>query len=210
SLPDDLVLENVIAVAGFRGAGTSHIAWNISELLKKPTVLIEGRTTGALASWLGRNIGGELTSRSAFISTGQGNQHTEYLDLAIIANAPMSDEDVLKLSEINKTVIVDCGDFDHEVFKRAKIKVFVVAPDPQYLKMEAPEQMGVIWVLNKWPIGSALEVSSVEQSFNRKFDLVVSQQNRHVMLSTWTRRAAINMESELEVINKWSKLFGGE
>lgn len=210
NLPDNLVLENVIAVAGFSGAGVSHVAWNISELLKKPVVLIEGRTTGALASWLGRNIGGDLTSRSDFLNSGQGTQHTEYLDLALVADAPMSTEDVLKLSDIKKTVIVDCGDCKHEVFRRAKIKVFVSAPDPQYLSKEYPEQREAIWVLNKWPVGSALEVASVEQSFNRKFDLVVSQQMRHVMLSTWTRRAAINMESEIEVINKWSKLFGGE
>ncbi|MGP3788218.1 hypothetical protein [Paenibacillus sp. 1A_MP2] len=207
---DDLELDNVIAVSGHGSTGVSHVAWNIATVIQKPVVLIEGRKTGALAAWLGRNSGG-LSTRNELFETGQGSQHTEYMDLALISDEPLSNSDVVALSQLKKLSVVDCGtNWNSEVFKRAKIKVFVTAPDPQFLEQDKPESAGVKWVLNKWPIGSSIELSAIEQAFNRKFDLVVAQQMRHVMLASWTRRAAIELESDLDIIQSWRKLIGEE
>lgn len=206
----DIHLNNVIAVSGHTGAGVSHVAWNIAAVIQHPTVLIEGGKTGALAAWLGRNSGG-LSTRDQLFETGKGTQHTEYLDLALMSDMPLSIQDVIQLSNVDKIAVIDCGtDWDSEVFKRARVKVFVTAPDPQYVEHEKPESAGVKWVLNKWPIGSSIELAAVEQAFNRKFDLVVSQQMRHVMLASWTRKAAIELESDPEVIKSWRKMIGEE
>jgi len=209
-LPENLSLSSVIAVAGYDATSVAHIAWNIAELQQQPTVLLEGRKTGTLAAWLGRNGDQLLVTRDQFLETERGTQHTEYLDLVLIADKKLSNEDLLQMSRINKTIVVDCGtDFESEVFKRAGKKVFVIEADPQHIDHPRPEQMGVTWVLNGWPPGIAMRVESVEQVYGRKFDLVVQQQARQVKLSIWTKKPALHLEMDEAIVNQWVELFGG-
>lgn len=210
TLPEHFSLPSVIAVAGYSGAGVSHIAWNIAELQQRPSVLLEGRTTGALAAWLGRNSSQTLVSKEKFLDSQIGTQKTEYLDLALLSDHKLNNKELLQLSAINKTIIVDCGtDYESEIFKRAGKKVFVISPDPQHVDLDRPESLGVTWILNRWPPGCAITVEAVEQLYGRKFNLVVTQPARQATMAIWTKKPVIKMETNGEVVEKWLSLFGG-
>lgn len=201
-IPD--VVENVIAVAGHKGCGSSFIAWNIARVLERPVVLVEGRKTGTLARWL---TSSEPTDRDSFLQSNVATQHSEYMDLALLADSEVKDLDLILFSKIPRIIIVDCGDrWDLEIFKRAAKRVFVTSPDPQFIKQGLPEGVkSTVHVLNKYPHGMAIPIEAFEKRVGQSFDIVVPARPRQVAMSLWTERAWITMEPEHS--ERWKQKF---
>ncbi|MFD2328756.1 hypothetical protein ACFSR7_05785 [Cohnella sp. GCM10020058] len=205
------ILENVIAVSGFSGAGVSFVAWNLAACLQDPCVLMEGRTTGALAGWIGRMQEAEFTTREEFLFHDKPGTSHKHFSVVLHADSIISSDEIIELEKQGKTIVIDCGpDFNSDVFRLAKKKVFVAAPDPYYLRMPLPDYEGIIWVLNQWPHGSSFNPGYIEQSFNIRFDLFVDARPRQVMISNWTRRPWIFSEDEEKGMNAWRSVFERE
>ncbi|MFD0591061.1 hypothetical protein ACFQZE_23985 [Paenibacillus sp. GCM10027627] len=203
SLPDEL--ENVVAVAGFHGAGSSFIAWNLARILDGSRVLVEGRKTGTLAAWF--SLGEQAVTRGQFLETHQGDRYSHDLDeleLALQADKETGRRELKAMREVPKRLVVDCGHrWDLEVYKRAAVRIFIAAPDPQFIGIR-PEVDAHVVVLNQYPEGSSIPVSEFEKRFNMKFQLVVPSQPRQVMNSIWGKRAWVLMENENR--ESWNEL----
>ncbi|MDQ6422649.1 hypothetical protein RB620_24760 [Paenibacillus sp. LHD-117] len=192
SLPD--VLENVVAVAGFSGAGSSFVSWNLARILEKNTVLVEGRKTGTLAAWFGQDE--EHVTREQLLETHCGTSYTEQLELALRAEKETGRRELKAMREVPKVLVVDCGQrWDMEVYKRAAVRIFVTVPDPQYIG-QRPDIEAHAYVLNQYPEGASIPVSEFEKRFNMKFQLIIPAQPRQVMNSIWGNRAWVLMDQE--------------
>ncbi len=194
------VLEQVIAVAGHRGAGASFVAWNVAALLR--AALIEGNTTGTLANWFGVDV--EESSREDFLFHKQGLR-VAGVSAALTAGRRISEEDLHDLERLPGLVVIDVGhDLQNPAWRYAGKKVFVATPDPQWSDHPFPDDTSIIRVMNRFPDHFP---SSVEAIFNCKVNLVVQECGREVLMSLYGLRPWI-LSQPAEVRDQWNQVFG--
>lgn len=190
------IFPNVIAVGGHRGCGSSFVAWNAAALLDIP--LLEGKTSGALAAWFQVE---EEDTRLQFLQEGRIDR-TAGVQAAVTAAKPPSEQELQFLSKVNRPVVVDVGDdLDNELWKRAKTKLFVTTPDPQWKRNPFPP--GVTRVMNRMPV---VFPAPPEGIFGVKVDLVIPDLGRQALLSLWSLRAWILTQGH-EVAEQWKKVL---
>jgi hypothetical protein len=184
-------LPHVIAVGGPAGCGSSFVAWNLAVALD--AVLIEGNQTGSLATWLKIK---NPSSRSGFLVE---NLDTKW---AVTAGGPFSAAEWKGIEQKSKTLVVDVGNQQGDLWKWAGKRVYVLTPDPIFQEDRYPEN--TLHVLNRYPEAFP---SLPDQIFRSQIDLVIPDLGREAFISLWSGVPWISRQS-IDIIKEWKTLVG--
>jgi hypothetical protein len=184
-------LTHVIAVGGAAGCGSSFVAWNLAVALD--AVLIEGNQTGSLASWLKIR---DPHTRSGFLVE---NSDTKW---AVTAGGPFSAAEWKGIEQKSKTLVVDVGNQQGDLWKWAGKRIYVLTPDPTFQETRYPEN--TVHVLNRYPEAFP---SPPEHIFRSQVDLVIPDLGREAFLSLWSGVPWISRQP-IDIIKKWKALVG--
>lgn len=184
-------LPHVIAVGGPVGCGSSFVAWNLAVALD--AVLIEGNQTGALASWLKIK---EPHTREEFLT---GNLDTKW---AVTAKGPFSAAEWKGIEEKSKTLVVDVGNQQGDLWNWAGKRIYVLTPDPIFQENRYPEK--TLHVLNRYPEAFP---TPPEHIFRTQVDLVIPDLGREAFLSLWSGIPWLSRQP-IDIIKKWKALAG--
>ncbi len=203
--PDEVIsvksLPNVIAVAGVgNGVGASFVALNYAYALDG--ALVEGTKTGSLYEWVGVE---KSVDRESFIFSDTSDRY------ALIASDELKkDIEFKNLKRIAKNypIVIDCS-IDSKVFELAEHKIVVTTPDPQFSKIDIPDN--AILIVNKMPANFPVKIDNL---FERKVDLVIPDMFREVLISLVSKTPYLklfgkeSMDKWLKVLNKSNRIKG--
>lgn len=174
------VVPRAIAVGGVRGSGASFVAWNLAAVAGLP--VIEGRATGALSIWTGDQtpVAQALQAGSQYGTVLEGELPKEIL---------------------THRVIVDVGDdWNHPVFQRAAIRIWVTSLDPATIFVPS---VPCSVVVNRVPEWMALDLREIVKT---DVALQVPDGGWEALLSLYTHVPWILKQSQ-DTKHAWQRLI---
>ncbi|EGL15064.1 MULTISPECIES: hypothetical protein [unclassified Paenibacillus] len=180
--------EHVIAVAGPHGCGSSFVSWNLAAAMD--ALLIEGNESSTLSKWIS-----DACPRAEALDNRSSKSS------GVLADCPLSGHELDLVANSQRTIVVDMGTrTDSDIWKKAKVKVQVLTPDPQFTGFIDDATK----ILNRVPEGFSVNPDKI---FNQRVDLVIPEMGRDVLYALYSKEPWIIQQPE-EVKARWRSLLG--